>query len=384
MWPAIAAKRFATIAIRAVAGTPTGHEVTGASSCIVERDEVYVRDRLRCQAAAKRFDDTAGVARLAGVPTPSIANAPCSWGVLEFERPGTGPGYARVLDEMAHAGYAGTELGDWGFMPTEPRALADAVAARGLSLVGAFVTIALADPARHAEGRATAVRTARLLSAASADDPVIVLSDVTAAEETRTRTAGRVGPDSGLSSAQWDAAAGAVDETAAAVRDETGLRTVFHHHCATFVETPAEIEALMTRTDPALVGLCLDTGHATFGGGSPVDLLDRYAARTWHVHFKDCDPAVVATTQRESLDYLAAVRNGVFCELGKGSVDFAAVLATLRRRSVTAPGSSSSRTCCRRWARHSKAPRATGSIWSRSGSDCVVPGRTDVEGEAMG
>ena len=53
-----------------------------------------------------------------------VANAPCSWGVLEFEAPATHAPAAQVLDEMAAAGYAGTELGDWGFLPTEPAALA--------------------------------------------------------------------------------------------------------------------------------------------------------------------------------------------------------------------------------------------------------------------
>ena len=64
-----------------------------------------------------------------------IANAPCSWGVLEFEEQ-SGYDYSRVLDEMRAAGYDGTELGDWGFMPTDPRQLADALATRSLSLLG--------------------------------------------------------------------------------------------------------------------------------------------------------------------------------------------------------------------------------------------------------
>ena len=52
-----------------------------------------------------------------------IANAPCSWGVLEFELEGKAAGYAQVLDEISEAGYTGTELGDWGFMPTDPAQL---------------------------------------------------------------------------------------------------------------------------------------------------------------------------------------------------------------------------------------------------------------------
>ncbi len=115
------------------------------------------------------------------------------------------------------------------------------------------------------------------------------------------------------------------------MRDETGLRTVFHHHCATFVETPQEIDALMQATDPALVGLCLDTGHATYGGGSPLDLLERHRDRIWHVHFKDCEPRVAERARQGEWDYQAALRNGVFCELGKGSVDFRTLLRTLER-----------------------------------------------------
>src|SRR5690606_5761577 len=84
----------------------------------------------------------------------------------------------------------------------------------------------------------------------------------------------------------------------------------------------AEVEAVMSRTDPAEVGLCLDTGHLTFGGGDPVRVLERYAARVWHVHFKDCSPAVADRARAEGWTYLRAVREGVFCELGAGGVGF--------------------------------------------------------------
>ena len=56
-----------------------------------------------------------------------IANAPCSWGVLEFDLEGKSSGYEQVLDEIAETGYIGTELGDWGFMPTDPKELHDEI-----------------------------------------------------------------------------------------------------------------------------------------------------------------------------------------------------------------------------------------------------------------
>jgi inosose dehydratase len=51
----------------------------------------------------------------------------------------------------------------------------------------------------------------------------------------------------------------------------------------------------------------------------------------WHVHFKDCDPVVAGNVRTAGLGYLEAVRRRLFCELGAGAVDFAAVVAALMR-----------------------------------------------------
>jgi inosose dehydratase len=261
-----------------------------------------------------------------------VANAPCSWGVLEFEDKTASPEYPQVLDEIAGTGYVGTELGDWGFMPTNAAALGDELGRRSLDMVGAFVTTRLVDSGSYDVSLERAVATARLLAAVAADPPpVIVLSDEPTADPGRARAAGRVHPGLSLSDAQWDTAARGIDRIARAVRDEAGLRTVFHHHCAGFVETPQEIDALLQRTDPTLVGLCLDSGHATYGGGSPVEMLTRHRSRIWHVHFKDCEPQVAARARTEQWDYQSALRHGLFCELGKGSVDFPALLRELER-----------------------------------------------------
>ena len=260
-----------------------------------------------------------------------IANAPCSWGALEFDWAGPAPSYARVLDEMAATGYAGTELGDWGFLPTDPAALRQEVASRRLELLGAFVPVKLTDAAAHRVGAEAAVRVARLLSNASGETPVVVLSDDTVANQWRAERAGRVTPADGLDDNEWSTLAAGAELVARAVKDATGLRTVFHHHCATFVETPAEIDELMRRTDADLVGLCLDTGHATFGGGNPLDIMDRWAHRIRHVHLKDCDPEVRRRAAAEKWDYPASVRAGVFCELGRGEVNFPAVIERLRK-----------------------------------------------------
>ena len=275
-----------------------------------------------------------------------VANAPCSWGALEFgatEEPALA---SQVLDEMAAAGYAGTELGDWGFLPTAPAALAADVGTRNLALVGAFVPVALARADALDEGVARAVRTARLLANAgqagqtgrageAGHDPVLVLSDDNASVPNRTTRAGRIREEDGLTPAAWDAFAQRAERVAAAVRDATGLRTVFHHHCAGYVETPEEIDALLSRADAALLGLCLDTGHLMFAGGDPLAAIAKYGDRIRHVHFKDCDPALAAQSRAEGWDYHTAVRRGLFCELGRGMVPFSGVLDALHARTYS-------------------------------------------------
>jgi inosose dehydratase len=219
-------------------------------------------------------------------------------------------------------------------MPADPALLREELARRRLAMVGAFVTTRLSDPETYEESRQRAVATARLMAGVGNGDgprPVIVLADEPMADPVRARAAGRVHDAMRLNEHQWDRAAGGVDGIARAVRDEAGLRTVFHHHCATFVETPPEIEALLQRTDPALVGLCLDSGHATYGGGSAVELLSRYRPRIWHVHFKDCEPRVARRARAEEWDYQTALGRGLFCELGQGEVDFPGLLGDLER-----------------------------------------------------
>jgi inosose dehydratase len=260
-----------------------------------------------------------------------VANAPCSWGILEFERTVTPATYQQVIDEISRAGYAGTELGDWGFMPTDASTLRHEIERQGLQLIAAFVPVALAERAAHADGMETAVRTASLLRDAAGPEALIVLSDDNGRVALREQNAGRIMAHHGLDDPHWAIVAQGAEAIATAVRDQAGLRTVFHPHCGGYVETESEIDQLMKRTDPALLGLCLDTGHITYAGGDPLAVLKRYTSRIWHVHFKDCDDAVASQARAMQLGYLAAVRNQLFCELGRGAVDFAKVVATLQQ-----------------------------------------------------
>jgi inosose dehydratase len=264
-----------------------------------------------------------------------VGNAPCSWGTLEFEGVKAEKiAFDRMLDELAETGYTGTELGDWGYMPTAAAVLRAELEKRNLAMLGAFVPVALKDRSAHETGVANALKTARLLAeVATEPKPYLVLADNNGTVPERTRNAGRITDAMGLNPAEWKTFTEGADRVARAVRNETGLRTVFHHHCAGYVETPNEIARFLELTDPELIGLVFDSGHYAYGAGhfDVLNGLERFKDRVWYMHFKDCHPQIARRARAEQWDYFQALRHGVFCELGKGAVDFPALLGWLTR-----------------------------------------------------
>lgn len=254
-----------------------------------------------------------------------VGNAPVSWGVMEVAGWGEQVPYGKVLDEIAEAGYVGTELGPYGYFPTEPDKLAAELSGRGLQLVASFVPVPLAHSERHEAGYREAMKVAQLLTQTGA--PLIVLADEMS--EARMAVSGRVNEErDGMSDEQWDSAAQILERIAESC-NEQGLGAVFHHHAGTYVETPKEIERLCESTDPDMLGLCLDTGHYFFGGGDPVDAVSMYGDRIRHLHLKDVQLPVLETARRDGIGFLQAVRRGVFCELGAGGVDLTRVIQDL-------------------------------------------------------
>ncbi len=260
-----------------------------------------------------------------------VGNAPVSWGVMEVADWGEQIEYAKVLDEIAEAGYAGTELGPYGYLPTAPDELTAELSKRSLQLVASFVPLPLAHAERHETGYQEAMTVAQLLAQAGA--PLIVLADEMS--ETRMAVSGRVDEArDGMSDSQWEGAAQIINRVSADCR-KLGLSAVFHHHAGTFVETPKEIARLCESTDPELLGLCLDTGHYTFGGGDAIDAVRSYGSRIRHLHLKDVQLHVLEQARRDAVGFLEAVRRGVFCELGEGTVDLKTVISEMADNGYT-------------------------------------------------
>jgi len=109
-----------------------------------------------------------------------------------------------------------------------------------------------------------------------------------------------------------------------------GLGVALHHHVGTHVETPEEVDRLLATIQDRALGLCLDTGHYLYGGGDPVDLVNRHGDRMSCLHLKDIDAGRLREARERKLNFHDGVRHGVFAPLGQGVIDFAAILKHLQ------------------------------------------------------
>jgi inosose dehydratase len=256
-----------------------------------------------------------------------VASAPINWGIMEhIEFPADYP-YGRVLNEITEAGYAGTELGPYGFLPTDPEVLRRELEKRSLTLCSAFVDIELGNRSAHEDGVAYVRRSAKLISEAGAK--LLILADRITPQ--RNAVAGRRHEANRISwdDSQWEAASSVIREVIG-LCENFGLRVAFHHHAGGHVETPEEIDHLFSLFPADQLGLCLDTGHYFYGGGDTVAFLEKQVSRVWCVHFKDVYEANAIEARRERMNFHAAVRHGIFAPLGRGSIDFPRVLSLLR------------------------------------------------------
>jgi len=248
-----------------------------------------------------------------------FASAPVSWGIQDDPGPAWEQPYERILDEILSAGYAGTELGPYGYFATDPEVLAESLKRRGMSLLSSFVPVPLADASKQETVIQHVRKVGALLSALGAK--VLVLSDAQTAK--RQQLASRVhvdGRDS-LTIQQWKQVGRIIGEVERAA-GEFGLSLVFHPHVATYVETPAEVEHLFESLASTQVGLCLDTGHCVYGGGDPAGEAKKYRSLLRYLHIKDINAGVLGESRRKNLNFEQAVGAGIFSPIGEGCIDF--------------------------------------------------------------
>ena len=151
---------------------------------------------------------------------------------------------------------------------------------------------------------------------------------VTRSGHTRRQLAGHVRPEDSHTDEQIHIFAETLN-MAGAITLAEGVRSCFHNHVGTVIETREEVDRLLTLTDPDLVFLGPDPGHLAWAGADPVAFCRDYAKRIKTLHLKDIAAAVRARGREAGWDYGTFEQQGIFVELGEGCVDFPAIFAIL-------------------------------------------------------
>ena len=186
---------------------------------------------------------------------------------------------------MQPVGLAVTEFGPDGFLPAAPAVMAEFLASRHLTAVDGFTPVVL-----HEASHDPVPEIDRLLDGYDASHAdVLVLS-------------------------------------AATDLDEAGWTTLL-----TNLDRLTSLAAARGVRGSA-ISLCLDTGHLLIGGTDPAELTRQAPDRIAHTHFKDVNDQIAAQVRSGRLTHTEGVGRGMYRPLGRGDVDFAAIVSHLRAR----------------------------------------------------
>ena len=229
-----------------------------------------------------------------------------------------------ALSEGKAIGYQGFELGNK--FPRESAALRSVLAMHGLELVSGWYSGELAR--RSVEEEIAAVGP-HLKLLADNGAKVMVYGEV--ADSIQGKPVPLYKRPQFFRDDQWKAYADRLT-TFAKHTLKHGVRLAYHHHMGAYVETPADVDRLMSLVGEE-VGLLFDSGHMTFAGGDAVAMLKKHVARVCHVHCKDVRPQVIKLARNRNWSFLQSVINGAFTVPGDGCVDFRALLQILYENS---------------------------------------------------
>ena len=199
-----------------------------------------------------------------------------------------------ALREIAAAGYAGVEIFDGNLVEAAPGGrFRELLAETALELVAVYSGANFIFPEILGEELARIEKVAALAAEHGAGHLVVGGGAQTAR---------------GTTDNDYVQLAAGLDRVVE-VADRWGLVASYHPHLSTIVETPAQIEKVMSRSR---INFCPDIAHLAAAGGDPAALIRAYADRIEYVHLKDftADPFA-------------------FLPLGEGALDLDGILRAL-------------------------------------------------------
>jgi len=246
-----------------------------------------------------------------------IGSAPDSWGVWFPEDPRQ-ISWSRCLDEIAEAGYEWTELGPYGYLPTDLTTLKHELGRRNLKACAAFAMAPMEESQRWVDLENQVLGAGELLAGLNATY-LVLIDDLYSDPSTGELIAPRE-----LNDEAWKHLIETAHKVARLADEKFGLQVVFHPHAETHVEFEPQIERFLDDTDPGEIKICLDIGHHAYRGGDPIAFMRKHHDRIPYLHLKSVDPRKQQEVQEQKIPFGEAVAGNVFCEPSEGSVDFGA------------------------------------------------------------
>ena len=249
--------------------------------------------------------------------------APIAWTNDDMPDLGKENTFEQCVSEMALAGFTGSEVGNK--YPKDPEVLKKALELRGVEICNQwFSSFLITKPFEEVEKEFRAQLT--FLKAMGAK--VIGASEQSYSVQGQMDTP-VFGHKYEMNDEEWDTFCTGMNKLGKIAKEEFGIALTFHHHMGTVVQSLAEVDRMMENTDPEYVSLLFDTGHFTYCGEDPLEVVKKYVHRIKHVHLKDIRPEVVEQVKKENMSFLAGVRAGAFTIPGDGCINYDPIFKVL-------------------------------------------------------
>ena len=237
--------------------------------------------------------------------------APIAWTNDDMPDLGKENTFEQCVSEMALAGFTGSEVGNK--YPKDPEVLKKALELRGVEICNQwFSSFLITKPFEEVEKEFRA----QLAFLKAMGAKVIGASEQSYSVQGQLDTP-IFGHKYEMNDAEWDTFCTGMNKLGKIAKEEYGIALTFHHHMGTVVQSLAEVDRMMENTDPEYVSLLFDTGHFTYCGEDPLEVV------------KDVRPEVVERVKKENMSFLAGVRAGAFTIPGDGCIDYDPIFKVL-------------------------------------------------------
>ena len=249
--------------------------------------------------------------------------APIAWTNDDMPDLGKENTFEQCVSEMALAGFTGSEVGNK--YPKDPEVLKKALELRGVAICNQwFSSFLITKPFEEVEKEFRA----QLAFLKAMGAKVIGASEQSYSVQGQLDTP-IFGHKYEMNDQEWDTFCTGMNKLGKIAKEEYGIALTFHHHMGTVVQSLAEVDRMMENTDPEYVSLLFDTGHFTYCGEDPLEVVKKYVHRIKHVHLKDIRPEVVEQVKKENMSFLAGVRAGAFTIPGDGCINYDPIFKVL-------------------------------------------------------